>query len=59
MKKCFIIAMCLCSTLAFARSPHHRGHHHHRGGDGGGTPRHRDGDDDDAYGTSEAPQAHT
>ena len=34
MKKCFIIAMCLCSTLAFARSPHHRGHHHHRGGDG-------------------------
>lgn len=34
MKKCFIIAMCLCSTLAFARSPHHKGHHHHRGGDG-------------------------
>ena len=34
MKKCFIIAMCLCSTLAFARSPHHRGHRHHRGGDG-------------------------
>ena len=34
MKKCFIIAMCLCSTLAFAHSPHHRGHHHHRGGDG-------------------------
>ena len=33
MKKCFIIAMCLCSILAFARSPH-RGHHHHRGGDG-------------------------
>ena len=36
MKKCFIIAMCLCTTLAFARSPHHRGHRHHRGGDGGG-----------------------
>lgn len=34
MKKCFIIAMCLCTTLAFARSPHHRGHHHHHGGDG-------------------------
>ena len=34
MKKCFIIAMCLCTTLAFARSPHHRGHRHHRGGDG-------------------------
>ena len=34
MKKCFIIAMCLCATLAFARSPHHRGHRHHRGGDG-------------------------
>ena len=34
MKKCFIIAMCLCSTLAFARSPHHRGHRHHRDGDG-------------------------
>ena len=34
MKKCFIIAMCLCSTLAFARSLHHRGHRHHRGGDG-------------------------
>ena len=34
MKKCFIIAMCLCSTLAFARSPHHGWHRHHRGGDG-------------------------
>lgn len=34
MKKCFIIAMCLCTTLAFARSPHHRGHRQHRGGDG-------------------------
>ena len=34
MKKCFVIAMCLCSTLAFARSPHHRWHRHHRGGDG-------------------------
>ena len=34
MKKCFIIAMCLCTTLAFARSPHHRGHRHHHGGDG-------------------------
>ena len=29
MKKCFIIAMCLCATLAFARSPH-RGHHYQR-----------------------------
>lgn len=34
MKKCFIIAMCLCTTLAFARSPHHGWHRHHRGGDG-------------------------
>ena len=34
MKKCFIIAMCLCSILAFARSPHHGWHRHHRGGDG-------------------------
>ena len=34
MKKCFVIAMCLCATIAFARSPHHRGHRHHRGGDG-------------------------
>lgn len=36
MKKCFIIAICLCSVLAFARGPH-RGHHyhrHHRGNDG-------------------------
>ena len=29
MKKCFIIAMCLCSTLAFARSPQHGRHRHH------------------------------
>ena len=34
MKKCFIIAMCLCSILAFARSPHHGWHRHHRGCDG-------------------------
>jgi hypothetical protein len=34
MKKCFIIAICLCSILAFARSPHHGWHRHHRGGDG-------------------------
>ena len=29
MKKCFIITICLCATLAFARSPH-RGHHYQR-----------------------------
>ena len=34
MKKYFIIAICLCSILAFARSPHHGWHRHHRGGDG-------------------------
>ena len=34
MKKCFIIAICLCSILAFARSPHHGWHRHHRCGDG-------------------------
>ena len=34
MKKCFIIAIYLCSILAFARSPHHGWHRHHRCGDG-------------------------